>query len=451
MRVRKEDVHEVELVVDAGESLGDGGGVGDHAHGAHDAGEVAARDDGGRLVVDAALEAGWAPVDELDGALGLDGGDRGVDVLGHNVTAEHKAAGHVLAVAGVALGVHSSRLEDRVGDLGDGELLMVGLLGGDHGRVRGEHEVDARIGHEVGLELGDVDVQGAVESEGCRQGRDHLGDEAVQVGVSGALDVEGAAADVVHGLVVEHDADVGVLEERVGGEHGVVRLNDGGGHLGGRVHGEAELGLLAVVNGEALEEERAETGAGATTDGVEDKEALETSAVVGELAHAVKGEVNDLLADGVVTTGEVVGGVLLAGDQLLGVEELMVGAGADLVDHGGLEVEEDAAGHVLAGTSLGEEGVEGIVATTDGLVGGHLAIGLDAVLEAVKLPARVTGLDTGLANVDGDALTHGERVVEEEGKDFEKNSGSAVRTESEIERGVKRIAQFPHLTYATRP
>jgi hypothetical protein len=33
------------------------------------------------------------------------------------------------------------------------------------------------------------------------------------------------------------------------------------------------------------------------------------------------------------------------------------------------------------------------------------------VLEAVKLPARVTGLDTSLADVDGDALTHFERVL----------------------------------------
>ena len=53
--------------------------VGDHAHRAHDAtGEVAAGDDGGRLVVDAALEARRAPVDELDRALGL---DRGVEAL----------------------------------------------------------------------------------------------------------------------------------------------------------------------------------------------------------------------------------------------------------------------------------------------------------------------------------------------------------------------------------
>ena len=33
------------------------------------------------------------------------------------------------------------------------------------------------------------------------------------------------------------------------------------------------------------------------------------------------------------------------------------------------------------GTGLGEEGVEGIITTTDGFVGGHLAIRLDTVLE----------------------------------------------------------------------
>jgi hypothetical protein len=43
-----------------------------------------------------------------------------------------------------------------------------------------------------------------------------------------------------------------------------------------------------------------------------------------------------------VTTGVVVGGVFLAGDQLLGVEELTVGAESDLVDDGRLEVDENS-------------------------------------------------------------------------------------------------------------
>merc|ERR1719446_289490 len=117
-------------------------------------------------------------------------------------------------------------------------------------------------------------------------------------------------------------------------------------------------------------------------------------------------EVDDLLADRVVAAGVVVGGVLLARDELLRVVELAVGARADLVDHGRLEVDEDAARDVLARAGLGEEGVEGVVAAADGLVRGHLAIGLDAMLEAVKLPARITALDTALTKVNGDDLTH---------------------------------------------
>jgi len=399
-------VHEIELVIDSGEDLSDGSGVGDHADGAHDLGEITTWDDGGWLVVDTALETGWAPVDELDGSLGLDGGDSGVDILGDDITSVHEAASHVLSVARIALGHHRGGLEGAVGDLGNGELLVVGLLSGDDWGVGGKHEMDTWVWHQVGLELSDIDVEGTIESEGGGKGGDNLGDESVQVGVGGSLNIEVSSADIVDGLVVEHDGDIGVLKEGVSGEHGVVWLNDGGGDLRGWVDGESELGLLAVVDGESLEEERSETGASATTDGVEDEEALETSALIGELTDSVEAEVDDLLTDGVVTTGEVVGGVLLAGDELLWVEELSVGASADLIDDGWLEIEEDSAGDVLASTSLGEEGVESIIATTDGLIGGHLTVRLDTVLEAEELPAGVTDLDTGLTDVDGNNFSH---------------------------------------------
>ena len=56
-----------------------------------------------------------------------------------------------------------------------------------------------------------------------------------------------------------------------------------------------------------------------------------TSALIGQLPNPVKHEVNDLFADGVVATGVVVSCVLFAGDQLLGVEQLAVGAGTHLI------------------------------------------------------------------------------------------------------------------------
>lgn len=175
-----------------------------------------------------------------------------------------------------------------------------------------------------------------------------LGDQAVQVLVVGALNAEVATADVVDGLVVDHEGAVRVLEGGVSGEDGVVRLNNRGGDLGSGVDAELQLALLAVIDGQTLHEEGTETGTGTTTEGVEDEETLETRAVVGDVADLVEDLVDELLADGVVATSVVVRGILLAGDHLLGVEEGAVGAGADLVDDIGLEIAVDGARHVLA-------------------------------------------------------------------------------------------------------
>lgn len=88
----------------------------------------------------------------------------------------------------------------------------------------------------------------------------------------------------------------------MGGEDGVVRLDNRVRGLRGGVDGELKLGLLAVVGGETLEQERTETRAGSTTERVEDEEALETRAVVSQTADLVHHNVNLLLADGVVAT-----------------------------------------------------------------------------------------------------------------------------------------------------
>ncbi len=66
-------------------------------------------------------------------------------------------------------------------------------------------------------------------------------------------------------------------------------------------------------------------------------------------------------------------------------------------------------GNVLPSTSLGEEGVKGIIPSPDGLVRGHLAVGLDAMFQAVELPAGIAHLAASLANVDGDAFTLGKK------------------------------------------
>jgi hypothetical protein len=84
-------------------------------------------------------------------------------------------------MAGVALHNHIGGLEERVGDLGDGQMFVIGILCADNWRIRADREVDPRLRDEVGLELGEIDVERAIEGERRRQGRNDLCDETVQV------------------------------------------------------------------------------------------------------------------------------------------------------------------------------------------------------------------------------------------------------------------------------
>ena len=235
---------------------------------------------------------------------------------------------------------------------------MVGLLGRDDRSVGNQWEVDTWVWHQVGLELGKIDVQSAIETKRSRNRGNDLANQTVQVGVARAFNVQVAAADVVDGFVIDHESAVGMLQSGMGSQDGIVWLDDSGGNLRSRVDGEFELGLLSVVDRETLHQKGSETGASASTEGVEDEEALKTSALVRQLADTVQHQINDFLANGVVTTGVVVSGIFLSSDQLLRVEKRSVSTSADFVNNSRLQINKDCARHMLARSAFREKGVE---------------------------------------------------------------------------------------------
>ena len=68
-------------------------------------------------------------------------------------------------MAWVALNHHGCRLENGHGDLRHGQLLMVCLLSRDNRGIGRQHEVDTGVRDQVGLELRDIHVQGAIEAQ----------------------------------------------------------------------------------------------------------------------------------------------------------------------------------------------------------------------------------------------------------------------------------------------
>ena len=61
---------------------------------------------------------------------------------------------------------------------------------------------------------------------------------------------------------------------------------------------------------------------------------------------------------------------------------------------------------MLAGTSLREEGAETVIKSASSLIRWQHAIRLNAMLQAIQLPAGIAHLATSLANVNRNALPH---------------------------------------------
>mmetsp|Transcript_16805 Transcript_16805/g.48628 ORF Transcript_16805/g.48628 Transcript_16805/m.48628 type:complete len:267 (-) Transcript_16805:32-832(-) len=264
--------------------------------------------------------------------------------------------------------------------------------------------MDARVRHQVRLELGEVDVERAVEAERGGHRRDDLGGEPVEVGVRRPLDVEVAAADVVQRLVVDQQRLVRVLDQLVDGEDAVVRLDDRVGHLG---RGEDRVGAhdaVGVLLADLGDEEGAHARAGAATQRVRQREALQAVAALGLLADDVEHGVNQLGALGVVTLGPVVAGARLAEDEVVRPEDLPEGARPHRVHGARLEVHEHGARDVPAARRL-------VVVDVDAL---ELEVGVavvgagrvDAVLVRDNLPELGADLVAALPALDGDDLTH---------------------------------------------
>jgi hypothetical protein len=78
----------------------------------------------------------------------------------------------------------------------------------------------------------------------------------------------------------------------------------------------------------------------------------------GNATNSINDAIHEFLANGIMTTSIVVGGIFLSANQEFGVKELAVGAGADLVNRRGIKINEDRARDVFAAVRLGEEGFE---------------------------------------------------------------------------------------------
>lgn len=73
--------------------------------------------------------------------------------------------------------------------------------------------------------------------------------------------------------------------------------------------------------------------------------------------------------------------------------------GTNFTNYCRLQVHKDGSGNMFASSSFTEEGVKGVISSSNSLITGHPTIRLDSMFQAVQLPACIAHLGAGLADV----------------------------------------------------
>ncbi len=331
--------HSTELIADTLEELLNRSAVADEG-GAH---LQATRWDG----AESGLHVVRDPLDEVGSVLVLDHADLVLDLLHGDLTAVDGRAGKVTTVAEVAGGHHVLGVKDLLGELGHRDCAeAVRAAGGEWGEADHE-EVEARERNHVDGKLAKIAVQLTWEAEASGDTRHDGGDEVVEITVAWVVELERAHADVVESLVVDAEGLIGVLDELMDGEGGVVGFNNGIGDLWRWNNGEGGHHAVRELFTDLGDEERAHTSTSTTTERVGDLEALETVAALSLTAHNIEHLINKLSTLGVMSLGPVVSGTALAEDEVVRTEELPEWTSTDGIHGTRLQIDEDRAGDIL--------------------------------------------------------------------------------------------------------
>jgi hypothetical protein len=102
-------------------------------------------------------------------------------------------------------------------------------------------------GDQVDSDLSQVRVELTWETEAASDTGHGSGDQVVKITVGGGGELKGAEADVIKGFVINAHNLVGVFDELMDREGGVVRFNDGVRDLGGWHNGESGHDSVGVL------------------------------------------------------------------------------------------------------------------------------------------------------------------------------------------------------------
>ena len=249
-------------------------------------------------------------------------------------------------MSGISSAHHVLGIEHLLGKLGDGKSsILLGSSGGE-GSESNHEEVESGEGDQVDSQLSKIRVELTGESKAASNSRHGGRDQMVKITISGGSELEGSEANVIKGFVIDDHALIGVLDQLMDGEGGVVGLDDGVRDLGGGDNGEGFHNSVRIFFSDLGDEEGTHSRSSSTTQRVSDLETLKAVAAFSFFSGNVEDGVDELSTLGVVTLGPVVSGTGLTEDEVVRSEKLTEGASSDRVHCSRFKIHKDGTGDI---------------------------------------------------------------------------------------------------------
>jgi hypothetical protein len=259
-------------------------------------------------------------------------------------------------------------------------------------------------GDQVDSQLSEVRVQLTGESQAAGNTGHGGRDQVVEVTIGGGGQLEGSEADIVEGFVIDDHTFVGVFDQLMDRQGGVVRFNDGVRHLGGGDNGEGFHDSVRVFFSDLGDQEGTHTRSGTTTQRVGDLESLEAVASFGFLSHDVQDGVDEFGTFGVMSLGPVVTGTGLSENEVVRSEELSERSSSHGVHGSGFEIHKDGSGHVSTSGGFVIVNIDSFQLKVGIAVIG--SGGVNSVFVRNDFPELGTDLVTALSSLDVYKFTH---------------------------------------------
>jgi len=249
-------------------------------------------------------------------------------------------------VSGISSTHHVFSIEHLLGQFGDGQSSVLLRSSGGQGSETDHEEVESGEGDQVNSQFSQIRVKLTGESKTTGNSGHSNGNQMVKITVSGGGQFQGSETDIVKSFVIDDHTFVGVFNELMNGEGGVVGFNDGIRNFGGGNDGEGFHDSIGVFFSDFGDQKSSHTRSSTTSEGVGDLESLKTITSFSFFSDDIENGVDEFSTFGVVTFGPIVTSSGLSENEVIRSEELTERSGSNGIHSTGFKIHKDSSGNI---------------------------------------------------------------------------------------------------------